>query len=66
MERVVYFLGAGFSAPLGLPVMSNFLMLSKDMFFKDDKYKYFDEVFKTIKEMAVIKNYFDADLFNSV
>lgn len=25
MEKVAYILGAGFSAPLGLPVMSNFL-----------------------------------------
>jgi hypothetical protein len=32
VDRVVYLLGAGFSAPLGLPVMSNFLMKSKDLF----------------------------------
>ena len=31
-DRGVYIVGAGFSAPLGLPVMSNFLMKSKDMY----------------------------------
>ena len=29
MEKVVYLLGAGFSAPLGIPVMGNFLTRSK-------------------------------------
>jgi len=32
MDKVVYFLGAGFSAPLGLPVTSNFIVKSKDMY----------------------------------
>ena len=31
-EKVVYILGAGFSAQFGLPVMSNFLEKSKDMY----------------------------------
>jgi len=35
LEKVVYLLGAGFSAPLGLPVMSNFLEKSKDIYFAD-------------------------------
>lgn len=30
MDRVVYFLGAGFSAPLGLPAMGNFLYKARD------------------------------------
>ena len=59
------FLGAGFSAPLGLPVMSNFLVKSKDMYFGDPvTYRQFDTVFKTIEELSIIKNYFKADLFN--
>ena len=65
MEKVVYLVGAGFSAPLGLPVMSNFLVKSKDMYFDNpDEYEYFTEVFDTIQRMSVIKNYYDADLFN--
>jgi hypothetical protein len=31
VEKVVYLLGAGFSAPLGLPVMSNFLIKAKQV-----------------------------------
>lgn len=65
MERVVYLLGAGFSAPLGIPVMSDFLSKSKDMHsLEPTKYQHFQEVFKTIKDMSVAKNYFNADLFN--
>ena len=64
-EKVVFILGAGFSAPLGLPVMSNFLSKSKDMYFSDpERYSYFKDVFDTINRLSVIKNYFSSDLFN--
>ena len=65
MDKVVYILGAGFSAPLGLPVMGNFLVKSKDMFAdKPAEHKSFQKVFKTIDQMSECKNYFKADLFN--
>jgi hypothetical protein len=65
MDKVTYILGAGFSAPLGLPVMSNFLIKSKDLYFQDtQKYSYFESVFNTIKELSVCKNYYDTNLFN--
>lgn len=65
MERIVYIIGAGFSAPLGLPVMSNFLIKSKDLYYNDTaQYKHFKLVFDTIKEMSITKNYYDADLLN--
>lgn len=65
MDNVVYILGAGFSAPLGLPVMSNFIFKSKDMYFDEpEEYDYFKKVFDLIEEMSFIKNYYDADLFN--
>jgi len=65
MEKVVYILGAGFSAPLGLPVMDNFYSKSKDMYFNDpDKYGYFKGVIKKIDELSKIKNYYKTDLFN--
>lgn len=64
-EQVLYLLGAGFSAPLGLPVMSNFLFKSRDQYFSNPgKYQYFDDVFRTIRQLADVKNYFKADLFN--
>lgn len=65
MERIVYLLGAGFSAPMGLPVMSNFIFKAKDMYFNHlEDYSYFKDVFDTINNTSVIKNYFKADLFN--
>lgn len=63
--RVVYMLGAGFSAPLGLPVMSTFLSKSKDLYFSDpEAYSHFATVFQAIDKMSVAKNFFEADLFN--
>jgi hypothetical protein len=65
MNKVVYFLGAGFSAPLGLPLMSNFLIKSKDMYsLYPTRFEHFKSVFDVIKEMSVSKNYFETDLFN--
>jgi len=65
MENVVYVLGAGFSAPLGLPVMSDFLLKAKDMHASDPKkYDHFGKVFEKINSMAVAKSYYEADLFN--
>ncbi|MDF1644513.1 MAG: hypothetical protein P1U80_10050 [Pseudomonadales bacterium] len=65
MEKVVYIIGAGFSAPLGIPVMGNFLFKSKDLYFDNpDKYAHFNQVFETINKLSVTKNYYDCDLFN--
>lgn len=65
MERVVYVLGAGFSAPLGLPVMSNFILKAKDIYFSNQEdYGHFKEVFDLLNKMSVIKNFFKTDLYN--
>ena len=65
MERIVYLLGAGFSAPLGLPVVRNFLELSKDLYFREeDTYEHFEKVFDTIRDLSVCKNYYTTDLYN--
>lgn len=65
MEKVVYFTGAGFSAPLGLPVMGNFYFKSWDMYSENpEKYKHFEEIFKEIQRISVTKNYYSGDLFN--
>lgn len=64
-SRILYILGAGFSAPLGLPVMSNFLSRSKDLYFRDrERFAGFQKVYDTIAELSVIKNTFHADLHN--
>jgi hypothetical protein len=64
-ERVVYFLGAGFSAPLGLPTTADFLLRSKDLFAqKPDELEFFARVYEAIARMQVVKSYYTADLFN--
>ncbi len=65
MEKVCYVLGAGFSAPLGLPLMSDFLIKAKDMYFSDPaKYPHVKEVIDSINAMSSCKIYFNADLLN--
>ena len=65
MDRVCYIFGAGFSAPLGLPVMDTFITKSKDMFAADpQRFAHFQEVFEQLGQMSVSKNYFNTDLFN--
>lgn len=64
-ENVTYFLGAGFSAPLGLPVTSNFIEKSKDLYaLHPESLLHFSQIYKTLDEISKIKNYFHADLFN--
>jgi len=63
-EKVVYILGAGFSAPLGLPVMSNFISKARILYNEDrERYNHFLEVLK-MAEIAIAKNYFETDLGN--
>ncbi len=65
MEKVVYVLGAGFSAPLGLPVMSDFLDKSKDMMATDkEKYGHFEALFERAKTVDGAAKYFSGDHFN--
>jgi hypothetical protein len=65
MERVVYILGAGFSAPLGIPVVRDFLVRAKDLYFANqDKYAHFGPVFDAINDLARVKNYLDSDLYD--
>jgi hypothetical protein len=65
MERVVYVLGAGFSAPLGLPVIGNFLERARDQHLLDKMGgEAFEQVFEHIDRLARIKNTYAADLDN--
>lgn len=58
MDNVVYILGAGFSAPLGLPVMSNFISMAKDLYAQDKKrYAHFGKVLKSIREKLAYVDY---------
>jgi len=65
MDNIVYILGAGFSAPLGLPVVSNFLERAKDLYQNNkDKYRHFERVFQGIKKMGYIPKYYESNLDN--
>jgi len=65
MERVVYILGAGFSAPLGIPVVRDFLIRAKDLYFGTPLlYAHFEPVLTAIGKLANVKNYLDADLYD--
>lgn len=64
-ENVVYILGAGFSAPLGLPVIANFLSRSKDLYAEyPERFAHFKEVFALVQELSAAKNYYSIDLSN--
>ena len=55
-SNVVYFLGAGFSHPLGLPVMNDFYMKGRDLYFKHpDKFKDFLKVVKNVEKLNKVK-----------
>ena len=60
MNRVVYVLGAGFSAPLGLPVAANFLTKANDIHSgKPETHRHFDKVLELIGGLARCKEYFE-------
>jgi hypothetical protein len=66
MQKIVYLLGAGFSKPLGLPIMSDFIDMAKDIYSHDSlKYNYFSNIFRFIHdELAWVKTVYNADLNN--
>ncbi len=65
MKQVVYLLGAGFSAPLGIPVMADFLQKAKDQYYGDRKrFNHFGQVLETINSLHVANSYYATDLFN--
>lgn len=64
-KRVVYILGAGFSAPLGVPVMSNFVDKARLLHREDEKkYEYFEEVISSIQDTIRLTGYFSHDSTN--
>jgi hypothetical protein len=65
MKNVVYFLGAGFSAPAGLPVISNFLFKARNQYCsKPELFSVFKLVFDYIDSLSKAKNFISVDLFN--
>ncbi|MDQ5824048.1 MAG: hypothetical protein M3441_07530 [Chloroflexota bacterium] len=65
MKRVVYILGAGFSAPMGLPVISTFHERSEAMYRKDPKgRKHFERVFEMVRDLSVSGRFYSTNVDN--
>lgn len=65
LKNVVYIVGAGFSADLGIPTVGNFYQYARTLYVSNrQRYKHFDEVFRYVQDASVAMNYLDADLFN--
>ncbi len=66
MQKTVYILGAGFSKPLGLPIMSDFIDMARDLYATNpEKYKHFSNVFNIIRtELAWIGTAYEINLNN--
>jgi hypothetical protein len=64
-ENVVYILGAGFSAPLGIPTLRNFWEKSKAMIRDDNTtYGYFTDLLAKMSETVRAANYFQYENWN--
>ncbi len=60
--HVVYLLGAGFSAPLGIPTIASFLDKAKTLQEGDTRrFAYFDKIFDTIKVLERAHNFYRTD-----
>ncbi|HEY9073180.1 MAG TPA: hypothetical protein VIN67_03520 [Desulfobaccales bacterium] len=64
-DKNVYLLGAGFSKEAGLPLQGDFLMVAKEVYFKNPKlYEHFENVFKYQDELTKMKKYLNYPLLN--
>ncbi|MCE9636457.1 MAG: hypothetical protein K8T90_12195 [Planctomycetes bacterium] len=64
-QNVVYVLGAGFSAPLEIPVMSRFMERAREMYEGEpDRFGHFKVVFDKIRSLRAASEYVDFDRFN--
>ncbi len=74
MKTNVFILGAGFSAGIGVPVMSNFIQKAREYYFKEledpknkedeENKKKFNKVENYIANISCVRNYLDVDLHN--
>lgn len=64
-KHVVYILGAGFSADLGLPVMANFIERANDLAESDpDSQELLNSTLATIERFHVAATFYATDVFN--
>ena len=62
MQQTSYIIGAGFSAPLGLPLRENFLERAKDMLFRHpERYEHHHALIKEFDQIAKVGVYCSTD-----
>lgn len=65
MDKNVYILGAGFSKELGLPLQDDFLLLAKEVYFRNpEKYKHFQNVFDYQDKLSKMRQFLSYPLLN--
>ena len=64
-DKNVYLLGAGFSKEAGLPLQDDFLMVSKEVYFKNPHlYRHFENVFNYQDKLTKMKKFLNYPLLN--
>lgn len=64
-DKNVYLLGAGFSKEAGLPLQDDFLLVAKEVFFKNPNlYRHFEKVFDYQNDLTKMKKYLNYPLLN--
>lgn len=64
-DKNVYLLGAGFSKEVGLPLQDDFLLVAKEVFFKNPTlFRHFERVFEYQDKLTKMKKYLNYPLLN--
>jgi len=64
-DKNVYLLGAGFSSEVGLPLQDDFLLVAKEVFFKNPSlFEHFEKVFEYQDKLTKMKKYLNYPLLN--
>lgn len=64
-DKNVYLLGAGFSKKIGLPLQDDFLLVAKEVYFKDtSRYKHFERVFGYQDKLSKMRQFLNYPLLN--
>src|SRR5262245_12519881 len=64
-DHVVYFLGAGFSAPLGIPVVRDFWWRAVDAYYaRKEGHTEFQAVRDSVQALGMVASYYKANLFD--
>ena len=64
-DKNVYLIGAGFSKEIGLPLQDDFLLVAKEVFFRNPKlFNHFERVFEYQDKLTKMKKYLNYPLLN--